>query len=244
MRMKTNTNQTDSTDLSCKELVKFYFYASIADVYHINLPALRRQICQKFQLTDQQLSDMIAERSEKWSQQIEKAENLIRDSYYTDQFIRNLDKKGCTWKISKSNVRDLMACYLALVLQNVSALTFANHTKKKDIILLLNLLEDDEQLHRFEKQLTRPVRKAANGDLAPNSYEYLLYILAYIRILTWYYLDFICGHEGSMELDRQIICNLKSWNTEEIENFLALHPQACSSSLPSPDHIVQPVISL
>lgn len=154
MRMKTNTNQTDSTDLSCKELVKFYFYASIADVYHINLPALRRQICQKFQLTDQQLSDMIAERSEKWSQQIEKAENLIRDSYYTDQFIRNLDKKGCTWKISKSNVRDLMACYLALVLQNVSALTFANHTKKKDIILLLNLLEDDEQLHRFAKPLT------------------------------------------------------------------------------------------
>lgn len=210
----------EQTDQKPKALIRFYFYTALSGQYGEDLPELEQYICQKCGITPQQLSEKIEERSQKWTLKIAECEDLISRSYFVDKYIKDNSSRISRSTMKPDVVRELLTSFLCLVLQNASFISGKNHLKKKDVILLLQLLEDPEVLAPYVKYITRPISRAIKGGVTPTSYKYLMHMFGYIHLLSEYYLDYPKDKAGRMAICCHILENLRDWSNEEIARFL------------------------
>lgn len=210
----------DSPSLSPSKAARIYLFACISGNHYQALPLLRKQLQERYGLTESELKNLIEEQEARWSARQEKAETLLRNSAWMKRFEerfarrdqRNLDQDKAVY---------LMTNLLSLVLQNASILSCSNRMHRKDILCLLDMLENPAFLKPLAKQIQKPILDCSRNVYPPFSEEYVVRLLALVQNLSLYYLQALAfPQSGLTAVITQTIRVLSNASMEETAEFI------------------------
>lgn len=185
-----------------------------------DLVLLQQAILKQTGMSLPEFQQKLRQRSLRYEEQIEQAENWIAFSYLCEHDLARQKSKHSRWAMSHGKARSLISTVLCLILQNASIYSKKNHLKKKDVAFLLELLEDPKHLKGMLKEILRPVHQAFQGKISPSSTLFALQIFAIVRICAGYYLDALAGRTGAMELAKQQLKSIRHLDQTALEQLL------------------------
>lgn len=210
----------DSPSLSPDRAAQLYLFSCASGSHYPDLAALRRQILDRWHLSEEELESLIEDQEARWSARQEKAEDLLRESDWMKRFEERFAKRNQD-ALAPDKAVDLMTTLLSLVLQNASILSCSNRMHRKDVLCLLDMLEDTAFLKPLSKHIQKPILDCSRRIYPPFSEEYVVRILALVQNLSLYYLQALMAPQsGLLSVIVRTIRVLSRASTDEIAEFI------------------------
>lgn len=204
-----------------KHLIRLYIFASPALLEPGELDAFRRLLCQKLFLNESQFLQALARQSQHMESALDKTRRIFEESDYLEDFRKRHHTAFARAGLKEEDASRLMVRMLNMVLLQMSRTLFQNHLRKRDALLVLEMLENEKRLKPLIPYIEKPFTMAAKKGFSFSSAQFLFRSLAVVQCLSDYCIAYLKDGPGArMALTAQQLRQFHKWDLSDIQGFL------------------------